>query len=133
MRIFLLVAVLSSLFLSMAAADASPSNVSPLNVSPTDNIQRVKIKTSAICDMCKVSIERALLKLQGVQTAELDLVTKKVNIRYDADQLSVATLRQAIAAVGYDADEVTARPKAYDSLAACCKKGSSCDMPSEGQ
>ncbi len=101
--------------------------------APVEDIQKAKIKTSAICDMCKVSIEKALFKLEGVKAVELDLVTKKVSIRYDADKINVATLRQAIAATGYDADEVPARPKAYDNLAACCKKGSSCDMPAGGK
>ena len=55
--------------------------------------------------------------------AELDLVTKKVKIKYDEDVVDVATLRQAIANTGYEADEVPARPKAREALDACCKKG----------
>ena len=86
-------------------------------------IRKVVIQTNAICEMCKTNIESTLNAMDGVKKAELDLVTKKVKIKYDADLLDVATLRQAIANTGYEADEVPARPKAREALAACCKKG----------
>ncbi|PSR12926.1 MAG: MerP protein [Bacteroidetes bacterium] len=88
--------------------------------------KKVIIKTSAVCGMCKTTIEKALQALDGVAKAELDLVTQKVTVRYDTNKLDVATLRQAVAAAGYDADEVPARPKAYENLPNCCKKGTSC-------
>ncbi len=94
--------------------------------------KKVTIQTNAICGMCKDNIESGLLALEGVLKAELDLVTKKVKIKYDADLIDVATLRQAIANTGYTADEVPARPKARESLAACCKaddEGKSCHEP----
>lgn len=102
--------------------------------TPTDGgkMKKVTIKTSAICGMCKTTIEKALYALDGVENAELDVVTKKVKIKYDSKQLTEATLRQAISAAGYDADEVPARQKAYDNLPGCCKKGSSCDGDMEG-
>ena len=81
----------------------------------------VTIQTNAVCEMCKDNIETSLLQLDGVEKVELDLVTKKVKIKYDADLLDEATLRQAIANTGYSADEVPARPKARASLAACCR------------
>ena len=83
--------------------------------------KKVVIQTNAICEMCKSSIEKQLLGLDGVAKAELDLVTKKVKIKYDEDVIDVATLRQAIAATGYQADDVPPRPKAQANLAACCK------------
>ena len=84
--------------------------------------KKVVIQTNAICAMCKTNIETALSTLEGVVKAELDLVTKKVKIKYDEDIIDVATLRQAIANTGYTADEVPARPKAREALAFCCRK-----------
>lgn len=83
--------------------------------------KKIVIQTNAICGMCETNIETGLLAIEGVQKADLDLVTKKVKIKYDADLVDVATLRQAIANVGYNADDVPARPKAQEALAACCK------------
>lgn len=83
--------------------------------------KKVTIQTNAICGMCETNIESGLLAIEGVKKADLDLVTKKVKIKFDADLVDVATLRQAIANVGYNADDVPARPKAQEALAACCK------------
>ncbi len=83
--------------------------------------KKIVIQTNAICGMCKTNIESSLAALAGVKSAELDLVTKKVKIKYDQEVLDPATLRQAIANTGYDADDVPARPKAQEALAACCK------------
>lgn len=93
--------------------------------------KKVVVKTSAICGMCKTTIEKALYKLEGVRKANLDIITKKVKVKYDASLVDEATIRQAISAAGYDADEIPARPKAYEALPACCKKGSSCDKPKD--
>ncbi|MEZ4983872.1 MAG: heavy metal-associated domain-containing protein [Saprospiraceae bacterium] len=84
--------------------------------------RKAVIKTSAICGMCKTTIEKALSNVEGVQKAALDLVTAKVTVRYDEAKTNIHELRQAISAAGYDADEVPARPKAYENLPACCKK-----------
>jgi len=83
--------------------------------------KKIVIQTNAICGMCKTNIERSLADLDGVKKVELDLVTKKVKIKYDDKLIDEATLRQAIANTGYNADDVPARPKAQDALAACCK------------
>lgn len=83
--------------------------------------KKVTIQTNAVCEMCKTSIEKNLMALEGVVKAELDLVTKKVKIKFDDELVDVATLRQSIANSGYQADEVPARPKAVEALANCCK------------
>lgn len=112
MRVLILFVALFSL---TAAAPTHPIKV-----------ERVTIKTSAICGMCKATIEKALYKLDGVETAVLDVTTKKVKVRYDAEKLDVNTLRQAISAAGYDADDIPARQRAYDALPGCCKKDGVC-------
>jgi len=88
--------------------------------------EKITIQTNAQCGMCKTSIETSLTALEGVKSAELDLVTKKVKIKYDDKVLDAATLRQAIANTGYSADDVPARPKAQEALAACCKPKEAC-------
>lgn len=92
--------------------------------------KKVSIQTNAVCEMCQHTIEKALFALDGVERAELDLVTMKVKVKYDEETIDVATIRQAIAAVGYDADDVPARPKARTTLADCCKgNGKACKKP----
>jgi copper chaperone CopZ len=85
--------------------------------------QTVKFKTSAICGMCKKTIERNLYLEKGVKSAELDLKTKEVTINYLAKKTDVYKLKKSISMSGYDADEVVADQKAHDKLPGCCQKG----------
>jgi copper chaperone CopZ len=93
----------------------------------SDTPQTVKIKTSAICKMCKARIERQLGYTKGVTDASLDLKDKVVTVSYNPQKTDVAKLKQAINEVGYDADQLPADPKGYAKLPSCCKKGGSMD------
>ena len=92
-----------------------------------DKDKEVKIKTSAICEMCKARIERNLAFEKGVKTADLDVKTKVVTIRYNAAKTDVNKLKANISKTGYDAEEVVADPVGYNKLPSCCKKGSGMD------
>ncbi|MCU0323675.1 MAG: heavy-metal-associated domain-containing protein [Spirosomaceae bacterium] len=83
---------------------------------------KVKIKTSAICEMCKERIEKQLAFTKGVEDANLDLKDKVVTISYNAKKTDVAKLKKAINDAGYDADETASNPKSYEKLPSCCKK-----------
>jgi copper chaperone CopZ len=89
----------------------------------TADLSEVEIKTSANCGSCKITIESALEKTEGVSYSNLDLGNKVVTVKYDAEVTDPATIRKAIAASGYDADDVMCDKTAHDNLAACCQKG----------
>ena len=84
--------------------------------------QEVKIKTSAVCSMCKDRIEKAMAYEKGVKSAGLDIDTKILTVVYNSKKTNPDKLRDAVTRIGYDADEKTADPKAYEKLPACCKK-----------
>ncbi len=86
-------------------------------------VKEIVIQTSAQCEMCKDRMEKEMAFTKGVNYANLDLETKKLTVRYKEKKTNAEQIRKAIAAVGYDADEVPADPEAYDKLPACCKKG----------
>jgi copper chaperone CopZ len=92
-----------------------------------DKEKEVKIKTSAICGMCKARIERNLSFEKGVKEADLDVKTKVVTIKYNPAKTDVAKLKANISKTGYDAEEVAADETSYNKLPSCCKKGSSMD------
>lgn len=83
---------------------------------------QVKIKTSAVCGMCKKTIEKYLAYEKGVQSSDLDVKTKTVTVNYNPKKTNVAKIKNAINQSGYDADETVANAKAYDQLEDCCKK-----------
>ena len=82
----------------------------------------VKIKTSAICDMCKAKIEHDLNFEKGVKSAMLDVETKEATIIFNSKKTTPDKLRKAISLTGYDADNLPADEKAYKKLHDCCKK-----------
>ncbi len=85
-------------------------------------IEEIKIKTSAICGMCKERIESNIKFEKGVTFVELDNETKVATIKYRSKKTNPDKLRIAISKLGHDADNVPANKKAYDKLPACCKK-----------
>lgn len=89
-----------------------------------DKEKEVKIKTSAICGMCKARIERNLAFEKGVKEADLDVKSKVVTIKYNPAKTDISKLKANISKTGYDAEEVTADPVGYNKLPSCCKKGS---------
>lgn len=81
----------------------------------------VKIKTSAECDMCKTRIEKEVSLMKGVKKATLDLETKVLTVEYNSKKTSPEKIRAAIAALGYDADDVKANNRATQQLPHCCQ------------
>lgn len=86
-------------------------------------IKTVKFKTSAECGMCKKRIEKALGKVEGITYSKLNVPTKILKVKFDSNKLCEEDIRELVASVGYDTDDVMAEPKAYKKLPKCCKKG----------
>lgn len=84
--------------------------------------QQLSIKTSAVCTMCKATIEKALAYEKGVKSATLDVPSKVVTVSYNPKKTDVTKIKKAINQSGYDADELPADEKAYDRLEPCCRK-----------
>lgn len=87
----------------------------------------IKIKTSAICDMCKETIETALAFEKGIKKSNLNVPSKVLTVVYNPQKTTPEKIRLAISMAGYDADEVPANPKAYKKLEDCCKKNAKCE------
>lgn len=82
----------------------------------------VTILTSAVCDKCKARIEKALKATEGIVSANLNVDTKKIKVKYDPDKTSPDKIRTIISNTGYDADNVKASTTAYNGLPHCCQK-----------
>jgi len=84
--------------------------------------QEVIIQTTAQCQECKETIEKALMQEKGVKFAELDIESKKAKVIYNSKKTNPETLRKVISLAGYDADEVPADSAAVLRLNPCCTK-----------
>jgi periplasmic mercuric ion binding protein len=85
--------------------------------------QTIYIQTSAECGDCKNRIEDKLNYTKGVLFAELDLETKKATVKYKTKKLDALAIKQIIAKIGYDADEVKAKKEDVEKLPKCCQPG----------
>lgn len=82
----------------------------------------MKIKTSAICNMCKKRIERNVSLSKGIKEAVLDVPSKVLTVKYNGKKTTPAEIKKLVSSIGYDADEVPAVQEAHDKLPSCCKK-----------
>lgn len=83
----------------------------------------ISIQTNAQCGDCKERIEEALNYTNGVIYAELDLDTKKVEVKYKSKKISEQEIKQIISKLGYNADEVKADKDSQSKLPTCCQPG----------
>lgn len=84
--------------------------------------KEVKIKTSAVCDMCKERIEKNLTLSKGITEAVLNLDDKVVTVKYNPKKTSETAIRKVITDTGYDADNLQCSQTAHDKLPECCQK-----------
>ncbi len=57
------------------------------------------------CPSCEDGIKHVLMTAHGVQSAEVDVLTNKVTVRYDPTRITVRALAGRIAVMGYKATE----------------------------
>ena len=85
-------------------------------------IKTVEIKTQSVqCGMCKKTIEKALSKIDGIISVDVDYKKKVTTIKFDAEKITLEKIRKHISKAGYDADDVKADKEAYNNLHNCCK------------
>ena len=87
----------------------------------TDN-KTAEIALNTIqCGMCTDKIASGLGKLDGVVKVDVDLEKKIGKVVYKAGVIDLGVIEKVIAAIGYDANDTPAEPKAYSGLDMCCK------------
>lgn len=57
------------------------------------------------CASCVQAVEKALNKVPGVISANVNLATEKARVKYDSRLVSILDLRQAVANTGYEVDD----------------------------
>ena len=73
------------------------------------------------CEMCQEHIEGALKKKDGVLKKSWSPKTKMLSVTYDPSKITLTQIKQKIADVGYDTDEIQAKDETYSKLHQCCQ------------
>ena len=98
-------------------------SVTKAQVIRKGGLETATIKTPTVqCDECKKRIESYVSREEGVQKVVVDYKKKITKVTYVVDRTTYENVKTAIANCGYDADDVTANPEAYNKLPTCCKK-----------
>ena len=85
------------------------------------------------CGMCKSTIEEAANSVEGVSMANWDKDKKKIDVKFDKSKTGMMAIHKAIAASGYDTEEVEANEEAYSKLPECCQYDHSMMMNQTGE
>lgn len=104
-----------------STSKSSDNNAAKLEV--IDGFTIAKIQTTAECDKCKKTIEKAINRLDGIKSSNLDVESRVFTVKFKSDEISLEKIKSIINKTGYDADETKADSKAYDRLPDCCKVG----------
>ncbi|MEQ8240393.1 MAG: heavy-metal-associated domain-containing protein [Cyclobacteriaceae bacterium] len=83
----------------------------------------VKIKTSAVCEMCKYAIEKDLAFEKGVKESDLDVDSKVLTVLYNGKKTDADKIRKRVTEVGYHADNFARNEESYNKLPPCCQDG----------
>jgi len=68
--------------------------------------------TGMSCASCAAASQKALLRLDGVQECEVNLVTEKARVVYDENKLNFAKLQKAVQDAGFNMEEEQSLQKA---------------------
>mgnify|MGYP001816667152 CR=1 FL=1 len=110
--------------IKITRADGSVEEFEPteeeIDVNVT-GIVEASFKTLGRCGMCETRIEKAAKKHTGVKRASWDEETMVLTVSYDAAKTDLTQIKQAVANVGHDTEEIRATDKSYKDLHGCCK------------
>jgi hypothetical protein len=83
-------------------------------------VRKQNIKVNGNCSQCKKKIEKSALAA-GATNANWNVKTKILNVSYDPSVTNPMNIETAIAAKGYDTQDVKASDSAYNKLDECCQ------------
>ena len=72
------------------------------------------------CDQCQKRIQKAAFSVSGVKMAMWDMESHQMTVLINEEKCELLAVKQAIAKVGHDSDEVKTTDEAYQNLHGCC-------------
>lgn len=91
-----------------------------VSLSAQEKNKKISFEVDGVCLMCKARIEKAAVQTKGVKYASWDVSSHQLSLIMDERKCSEIQVKEAIAAVGHDTDEVKADDEVYENLMTCC-------------
>lgn len=79
------------------------------------------VEVNGSCDQCKKRIEKAAYSVSGVKSADWNMDDHTLHLILNEQKSSLTDVKNAIAKVGHDTDDVKATNADYEQLHVCCK------------
>ena len=73
----------------------------PLSVLAADPQTVVLDVQNMTCELCPITVKKALDKVPGVAATKIDLATRTASVKFDPDRTNVAALVKATTNAGY--------------------------------
>lgn len=77
-------------------------------------------KVNGVCEMCKNRIESSIKNLAGIWSANWDIDSKTLLVKYDKLKVSPDKIESTIAIAGHDTEKNKATDEVYTKLPDCC-------------
>ena len=69
----------------------------------SQNLEETNLQISGMtCAACAIRIEKGLTKIEGVETANVNLALERSNVKYDPEKVNVEDIEKKIKDLGYD-------------------------------
>jgi Cu(I)/Ag(I) efflux system membrane fusion protein len=81
---------------------------------------KLSIKVSGNCEMCKERIENIAKSIDGISDAEWNITTKLLAVNFEENKTNSDKIQRAIANAGHDTEKYKASEEAYKKLPECC-------------
>ncbi|MGY5356142.1 heavy-metal-associated domain-containing protein [Wenyingzhuangia sp. IMCC45467] len=120
--------VLSALFIGLMTVVSCGNKSEKKEVVVTENTTSMNVGVRGNCAMCKHTIETAAKEVEGVVAANWSVEKKKIEVSYDNTKTNQADIEKAIAASGYDTENVASNEASYSELPGCCQYDHSMEM-----
>jgi mercuric ion binding protein len=121
-KVILSVAILAAMGFTSCKNEAKEATATTSNeVSKEMAVIDIAFGVRGNCGMCKSTIEKAAKGVEGVSKATWDVDKKNIEVSFDDNKTDVLSIHKAIAASGYDTEEVAGSEEAYKDLPGCCK------------
>jgi len=120
-KTILIVSILSSVILGCKNQNTEIIETKQLQNTQLVANNQTTFGVRGTCEMCKKTIETAALGVNGVISAIWDIDLKQIEVTYNDQKTDLMKIHNALAAAGYDTDQVKGINTSYENLPKCCQ------------
>ena len=132
-KVILSAVVIATIVLTSCKSESKQEKVTTTEISKEIAMTAITFGVRGNCAMCKKTIEKAAISVEGVSIATWDVGKKKIDVSFDDAKTDAMAIHKAIAASGYDTEKHAGSEEAYSGLPGCCQYDHTMAMNQSGE